>query len=138
MNEALERIKGHFNPKDIVNKELFEEDFNTIEKKLKETETYKEILNDYGLTLADFREACLLLTQWKNNNLCWADYDRQKKALEIINKKSVNVLMFKAHFIISKPEYEEYQYYLDNCEKYSFSAFYLTKQEFDLLKEVLR
>lgn len=33
--EVLARIKGHFNPKDIANKELFEEDFNTIEKELK-------------------------------------------------------------------------------------------------------
>ena len=38
MNKGLEklaRIKGHFNPKDIANKELFEEDFDTIEKELK-------------------------------------------------------------------------------------------------------
>ena len=63
--------------------------------------------------------------------------ERELKALEIIKEKAVNVLMFKAHFVISKPEYEEYQYYLDNCEKYGFSAFYLTRQEFDLLKEAL-
>ena len=68
---------------------------------------------------------------------CCDTIEKELKALEIIKEKAVDVLMFKAHFIISKPEYEEYQYYLDNCEKYGFSAFYLTRQEFDLLKEVL-
>ena len=42
--EKLARIKGHFNPKDIANKELFEEDFNTIEKELKALEIIKEIM----------------------------------------------------------------------------------------------
>ena len=68
---------------------------------------------------------------------CLNEIKKKEKALEIVKDKGVNVLMFKAHFIVSKPEYDEYQYYLDNCEKYGFSAFYLTRQEFDLLKEVL-
>lgn len=40
--EKLARIKGHFNPKDIANKELFEEDFDTIEKELKALKIIKE------------------------------------------------------------------------------------------------
>ena len=32
--ERLERIKGHFDPKYIFNKKLFNEDFDTIEKEL--------------------------------------------------------------------------------------------------------
>lgn len=53
MNKGLEklaRIKGHFNPKDIANKELFEEDFNTIEKELKDKEKqdkFIEVLKPY-------------------------------------------------------------------------------------------
>lgn len=77
-------------------------------------------------------------TETKKNYLtAYEQIKKRLEALDIIKEKSVNVLMFKAHFIVSKPEYEEYQYYLDNCEKYGFSAFYLTRQEFDLLKEVV-
>ena len=68
---------------------------------------------------------------------CCDIVEKELKALEIIKNKGVNVLNFIPHFIISKPEYDEYQYYLDNVEKYSFSAFLLTKEEFNLLKEVL-
>lgn len=62
------------------------DDVLIIEKELKELEEHEEILNDYNLTLADFREACLLLAQWKSAGLNWADYEKQKKALEIIKK----------------------------------------------------
>lgn len=43
--ERLKRIKGHFNPNEIKQKELFEEDFNTIEKELKEKEEILDALS---------------------------------------------------------------------------------------------
>lgn len=43
--EKLARIKGHFNPKDIANKELFEEDFDTIEKEIKALNIIKDFIS---------------------------------------------------------------------------------------------
>ena len=122
--KKLERIKGHFNPKDIVNKELFEEDFNVIEKELKELEEHEEILNDYNLTLADFREACLLLAQWRSAGLNWADYEKQKKALEIIRDKQVAV-----DELLRCADCEDYNDFAGSNS--------LTQEEYELLKEVL-
>ena len=102
--------------------------FEIIEQELKEAETYKEILNDYGLTLANFREACLLLAQWKSAGLCWADYERQKEALNIIKEKQVNVSA-----LLELDTLEEYN---DYCDMVS-GCKHLTQEEYDLLKEVL-
>lgn len=123
MNEGLEKLKTirHIHDMECGEDERINKDFDIIEKELKESENYKVMYR---------------LEHEKNQQLTQANL-KISKALEIIKEKAVNVLMFKAHFIISKPEYEEYQYYLDNCEKYGFSAFYLTRQEFDLLKEAL-
>lgn len=67
--ERLARIKGHFNPKDIANKELFEEDFNTIEQELK----------DYYALKKECEKA-----KWY----------QEHKALKIIKKKGIDYRKF--------------------------------------------
>lgn len=62
------------------------EDFDIIEKELKDYEQHEEILNDYGLTLANFREACLLLAMLKGEGRNIHSINKQLKALEAIEK----------------------------------------------------
>ena len=114
--EALKRIKPYADSSIRADCEL-------IEKELKEYQLHEEILNEYGLTPANFREACLLYAQWKSAGLCWADYEKQKKALEII--KNIGIL---------KPyETSGGQCWLETmCD-----AIKITKDNYDLLKEVL-
>ena len=57
--EVLARIKGHFNPKDIANKELFEKDFNIIEKELNELDKIKARLVVVNMKLTSKREECV-------------------------------------------------------------------------------
>ena len=97
-----------------------------IEAELKELKEHEEILNDYGLTLANFREACLLLAQWKSAGLCWADYEKQKRALEIIKKKRVDI-----NHLLKCQELDYYNSSFYNRERE------LTQGEYNLLKEVL-
>ena len=63
--------------------------------------------------------------------------EKDLNILEIIKNKLVNLTSFKAHFIATKPEYEDYKYYCDNFEKYFFGMYLLTETEFKLLKEWL-
>lgn len=91
---------------------------------LKELEKHEEILNNYNLTLADFREACLLLAQWKSAGLNWADYEKQKKALEIYKNKIVD-----SFWLIESNNLEQY----NNGENE-----FLTQEEYELLREVLK
>ena len=63
--ERLARIKGHFDPKNIVNKELFEEDFGTIENELEMLQTvfyviplehFKYLRDIQKITQEDYRK----------------------------------------------------------------------------------
>ena len=106
----------------------FELDFVEIEKELKALEEHNEILNDYGLTLVDFREACLLLAMLKGENLNIHDIAKQLKALEIIKNKPVNTNWFTY--------YKDYEEYCEDTE-YVNESKRLAKEEYDLLKEVM-
>ena len=97
-----------------------------IEKELKEHKELEEILNDYGLTLVDFREACLLFAMLKGENLNIHNIAKQLKALEIIKKKKVEVFLLTN---IART-LEDY----NNCAPENLQ---LTQEEYDLLKEVL-
>ena len=66
--------------------DYFKECLSIIEKELKEYKQHEEILNDYGLTLANFREACLLLAMLKGSGRNIHNIDKQLKALEFIKK----------------------------------------------------
>lgn len=115
-------------------------DKEIIEKELEEYQQHEEILNDYGLTLANFREACLLLAQWKGAGLCWVDYEKQKKALEIITEKNVAITMIKQTQSVA--EYNMFAYdFLQvkrvDKEKYELSPQPLDEKEYNLLKELL-
>lgn len=118
-NKFCDSVNACVNSGGITNVDLIAKE--QVEKELKESENYK---------------AMYRLEHEKNQQLSQANL-KMSKALEIIKNKGVNVLNFIPHFIISTPEYDEYQYYKDNVEKYSFSAFILTSEEFNLLKEVL-
>lgn len=49
--KSLERIKGHFDPKQIVQKDLFNSDFSNINQALDQAEKNKTILHVLGLHL---------------------------------------------------------------------------------------
>ena len=59
--------------------------FDIIETALKEHEEHKQILNDYGLSLVDFRHACFTFAQFKNSK-GFEGVENKLKALEIIKK----------------------------------------------------
>lgn len=115
------------------------EQFKIIEDELKTLQEHEEILNSYGLNLCDFREACLLLAQWKSANLCWADYEKQKRALETIEKSGCS---FEHILLIEKTKnYKEYDAQFDNYLERRYEPFKFelrkSKKEYGLLKEVL-
>ena len=126
-----------------INKECTNEGeciWKELEKELKALEEHNEILNYYGLTLADFREACLLLVQWRGANTCFCDIEKQKKALEIIINKGVfvhllqqsrNVEEYNSHMIIIFKKMAEKDY------KGTVKKFCLTETEFNLIKEYM-
>jgi len=122
--EALKDLQEHGYQRTMV--EFFER-LEIIEKELKEYKQHEEILNDYGLTLANFREACLLLAMLKGEGRTIHNIDKQLKALEIIKNKRVCI---DALLNMSLREYN------DMC-KYVWIIPILTSEEYDLLKEVL-
>lgn len=131
--QEIKRIPQQFRDKESINTDL-----SIIEKELKEYQHHEEILNDYGLTLANFREACLLLAMLKHEKRNIRDIDKQLKALEIIKEKGVNVGYFIFRLVHNDLSYEEYieeqeTPYLDIY----VSRKKLTKKEYNLLKEVL-
>lgn len=125
MSKGLEALKQYRSQQTGVNV-YADELLDIVEKELKEKEQYEEILNDYGLTLANFREACLLLAQWKSAHLSWAEYDKELQALDIIRKKPFNNVWFFY--------YKDYEDYYENAE-YADEKKKLTEKEYNLLKE---
>ena len=128
MNKGLDIIKKK---KELLNKQnqddqsviIWDFELDTIEKELKGYEQYKEILNDYGLTLVNFREACLLLAMLKGEGRNIHNIDKQLKALEIIKEMLDNHLLEK----LNANSRKIFKDIFDN----------LPKEKQDLLKEVL-
>ena len=121
--EALEKVRHCTYPFARDNQEAFD----IIETALKDYETHEEILKHYGLSLVNFREACLLLAMLKGEHLNIHNIANQLKALEIIAKKNV----LPSHIKNTQ-----------TCEEYNHFAWliqrdYLEEQEYNLLKEVL-
>lgn len=104
--QEIKRIPQQFRDKESINTDL-----SIIEKELKEYQHHEEILNYYGLTLANFREACLLLAMLKGDGRNIHNIDKQLEALEVIKK------------------------YPNTVKRYIMN--YLPQEEYDLLKEVL-
>lgn len=92
-----------------------------IETALKDYELYEKILKDYGFNFANFREACFTLAQFRGSG--FTNIEKKLKALEII----------KATWKLSFYD-EEQMITIDNC----YSITFHNKEEFDLLKEVLK
>ena len=103
-------------------------ELSIIEKELKDYQQLEEILNDYGLTLVNFREACLLLAMLKGEGRNIHNIDKQLKALEIIKKKN-----FDLYYLQDSKDLDQYN---DCCDHYR-NLCYLTQEEYELLKEVL-
>ena len=111
-------------------KELFEkfgiEDVYNLEVRLMNYELGEKVLKDYGLTLAEFRRACLTYTQFKN---CKAD--KNLKALVIIKEKEIDVYLLSGCKKVSQ--------YNNSVDLYEIpNKRHLTQEEFNLLKEVLK
>ena len=132
--EALKDLQEHGYQRTMV--EFFER-LEIIEKELKEYKQHEEILNDYGLTLANFREACLLLAMLKGEGRTIHNIDKQLKALEIIKEKNVDIVGIKK---LSLEDYNKGvelgdKYKPEKMKEYPYKK--LTQEEYDLLKEVL-
>lgn len=110
MNKGLENLNDLI-IENLICSEKSQERVRIIEKELKEKEQYEEILNDYGLTLANFREACLFYAWLKSEKLNFDNGAKKLKALNIL-KKYIDITFF-------------------------FSNYEITEEDCDLLKEVL-
>lgn len=94
----------------------YKEDFNIIEKELKELEERREMMKR-------FNEACVPM-------ILDNETEKKLKALEIILKKKVNVY----DEIYQTNDYKDYK---ENFG-YTQAQFDLTEEEYNLLKEVLK
>lgn len=95
MNNKLTLLKAFKNlreqndflkQRNIPREYRYDDELDIIETALKEYETHKKILKDYGLSLANFREACLLLAMLKGEHLNIHNIANQLKSLEIIKE----------------------------------------------------
>ena len=106
-----------------------------IEKELKEKQEQDEILTHYNLSSKDLEEACKNLKTIKNGDfgLFFEDYEKQKKALEIIKEKKVNTSL-----LFNTKNHWDYNDYVSRSQIYLHSSSKcLAQEEYDLLKEVL-
>lgn len=133
--EAFRKIKEY-----LVNLQFhfLEEELDIIETALKEYEEHKQILNDYGLSLFDFRHACFTFVQFKNSK-GFEGVEKKLKALKIIKEKEVNVYILQWYL-----KHSSYEQYADDfernrrdCDLPDLGDKILTQEEYDLLKEVL-
>ena len=122
---ALNEGNGIKSSLDFLYEEFNIKDFADLQKHLKEHEEHKQILNDYGLSLVDFRHACFTFAQFKNSK-GFEGVEKKLKAIEIIKEK---LLYIDFKLLLSSTDYEVYCFMVGNGK--------LTKAEYDLLKEVL-
>lgn len=119
--EALRKIEIHLDYLDETYNVNYGEEFDIIEKELKELEERREMMKR-------FNEACVPM-------ILDNETEKKLKALEIINKKEINISVLKVCSTFK--EYNnyirnEYQYCTEIIEEMS-----LTQEEWDLLREVL-
>ena len=142
--EALNEIKEEV---EIVSMDCdFENCLNIIETALKKNQTYEEILNEYGFALADFREACFLLKQFRESGFTgiektferlhdlqqmlykmnvkhgYKEYLKIIKALDTIKEKNIDFKTLKEAFIFDGTNKEQCEMY--NLNQWSW-VFYL-------------
>ena len=163
--EALERIKEFYPQWRLSNRKDFnlietalkeKENQDSVLKTLKEVIEFRktlpqikpnkdngfDILSSVGLHIQrdiENRER-ELLRQWVLETC----FPKELKALEIIKEKNIDVGYFREDFIKNNYGFSFYEEYYDNyhygtdecCMKYRGEM--LTKEEFDLLKEVLK
>lgn len=96
---------------------------NIIEEELEEYQQHEEILNDYGLTLANFREACLLLAMLKGEGRTIHNIDKQLELLEILKAFEFEI--------------EDYTEHKNGSIKVNCRRIILDNDEIDLAKKVL-
>lgn len=103
-----------------------------------ELKKIKDILAEYDFELKDFREACLLLRQWRSENLCWIDYEEQKIKLKelkefarIVIEKDVKPSFIKRNSLGTYNNHIEWNYE-EQADNYM-----LTQTEFELVKKVV-
>ena len=94
-----------------------------------ELKEIKDILAEYGFELKDFREACLLLRQWRTENLCWIDYEKQKAEL---NELREFVKIISSHTNINRLTLIG-----ENEITISYFSEKWHKKQFDLVKKVV-
>lgn len=123
--EALKVIRCDIDADIISSDEI--ECCKIIEKALKRLEEHEKILKDYDFNLANFREACFTLAQFRGEG--FTGIEKKIKALEIIKDKNVDISYFKYHRV-SLDDYNE------NIAN-GIGIKYLTQEDFNLLKEVL-
>lgn len=111
--EALERIKKLL--EDKYGLLIYVDDFDIIEKALKKLEQ---------------AENCVFTSK--------EDVKKEHQALEIIKEKEANVGYLKYHFEKGNGGYREYKRVMNtSCLDYYPTSKMLTKEDYDLLKEVL-
>lgn len=120
--EELKKIRQDFY--DYLTNKYNQYNFDIIETALKDYEEHKQILNDYGLSLVDFRHACFTFVQFKNSK-GFEGVEKKLKVLEIIKEKEVNVFIF-----LHSGDLETYNDMVEDNRK-------LKQEEYDLLKEIL-
>ena len=102
-----------------------------VESAIKDYQLHKEILNDYGFTLANFREACLVLAQFRG--IGFTGIEKKLKALEIIKEKKVAV----DEFIRCCKKENKLLFPLEEYNNFAGDNNSLNLEEYALLKEVL-
>lgn len=123
--EALRKIQVVLSQMDrllndifVANKDPIKPTLKNIKDAIKKTSTVETALKDWEL--------------WKDNLKCGDFEDSRTKALEIIVKHDVDLSLLKEciKFNLQLYDYNRHFKTLDN-------HYFLTKQEYDLLKEVL-
>ena len=95
-----------------------------IETALEDYQLHKEILNDYGFTLVNFREACFLLAQFRG--IGYTGIENKLKALKIILEKEIDIPLLK-----ESDSVEDYNYWCSEGSQ-------LELEQYTLLKERLK
>lgn len=115
----------------IYHKDMKDDMFNDlsiIEKELKAYQEHEKILDDYDLTLVNFREACLFYAWLKSEKLNFIDGAKKLKALEIIKELANSFDDLPCGKYVQEQVIEIIKKYLKE---------HLKQEEYDLLREVM-
>lgn len=107
-----------------------EEELGIIETALKKNQTYEEVLQEYGFTLVDFREACFLLKQFRESG--FIDIEKKDKALKTIVAKRIDF-----DKLSDCCNYIEYNTEIDiENEEHETTRQRITSEEYDMFDEL--